>query len=324
MDADPLIVTKPSPEQGPLEQGPLETGPAEAAPAAPAAPAPAKATSQKPAPIKPAWRNAAIFGLVAFLAGLGVMGFILHYTGWFTPKPVATVTLPLATTAGGKQTPVVIVPGNSGTAAPAIDLDALSAREKDLSTRLADLEARTANVGMDARAASGYAARAEGLMIAFAARRQIDRGQPLGFLEGQLRERFGASQGPAVGAIIQAASEPVTIEDLRAGLDVIAPELTTGVTRDGWMGSFRRELGNLIVVHRADTPSPLPADRLTRARRMLQNGQVEAALAEVARMPGATQGGRWINAARRYIGARQALDAIETAAILGQAGAPAH
>jgi len=321
MDADPLIVTTPS-----LEQGPAEAAPAEPAPAAPtpAAPAPAKTTSEKPGSRKPAWRNAAILGVVAFLAGLGVMAFILHYAGWFAPKPVATVTLPLATTAGGKQTPVVIVPGNSGTAAPAIDLDALSAREKDLSTRLADLEARTANVSVDARAASGFATRAEGLMIAFAARRQIDRGQPLGFLEGQLRERFGTSQGPAVGAIIQAAGEPVTIEDLRAGLDVIAPELTSGVTKDGWMGSLRRELGNLIVLHRADTPSPLPADRLTRARRMLQNGQVEAALAEVARMPGATQGGRWINAARRYIGARQALDAIETAAIQGQARAPAH
>jgi len=310
MDADPLIVTTPA------EPAPVEP--------ALAAPAPARATSPKPARVKPVWRNAAILGMIAFLAGLGVMAFILHnYGGWFAPKPVATVTLPLATTASGKQTPVVIVPGNSGTAAPAIDLDALSAREKDLSTRLADLEARTANVGMDARAASGFATRAEGLMIAFAARRQIDRGQPLGFLEGQLRERFGASQGPAVGTIIQAAGDPVTIEDLRAGLDVIAPELTTGVIKDGWMGSFRRELGNLIVVHRADTPSPLPADRLTRARRMLQNGQVEAALAEVARMPGAAQGGRWINAARRYIGARQALDTIETAAIQGQA-APAR
>jgi hypothetical protein len=311
MDADPLIVTTP-PEPAPVEP-------------VPAVPAPAKAASLKAAPLTPAWRNAAILGVVAFLAGLGVMAFILHnYAGWFAPRPVATVTLPLATTAGGKQTPVVIVPGNSGTAAPAIDLDALSVREKDLSIRLADLEARSANIGVEARVASGFATRAEGLMVAFAARRQIDRGQPLGFLEEQLRERFGTNQGPAVGAIIQAAGEPVTIEDLRAGLDVIAPELTTGVAKDGWMGSFRRELGNLIVLHRADTPSPLPADRLTRARRMLQNGQVEAALAEVARMPGAAQGGRWINAARRYIGARQALDAIETAAIQGQASAPAR
>jgi len=310
MDADPLIETTP-----PAEPALAESAPAKAPPLASA--------SLKPTPLTPAWRNAAILGVIAFLAGLGVMAFVLHnYAGWFAPKPVATVTLPLATTAGGKQTPVVIVPGNSGTAAPAIDLDALSVRERDLSIRLADLEARTANVGVEARVASGYATRAEGLMIAFAARRQIDRGQPLGFLEEQLRERFGANQGQAVGTIIQAAGEPVTIEDLRAGLDVIAPELATGVTRDGWVGSFRRELGNLIVLHRADTPSPLPADRLTRARRMLQNGQVEAALAEVSRMPGAAQGGRWINAARRYIGARQALDAIETAAIQGQASVP--
>jgi len=306
MDADPQIVTTP----------PVEPAPAE--------PAPSQVASPKAPRPTPAWRNAAILGVIAFLAGLGVMAFALHnYAGWFAPKPVATVTLPLATTAGGKQTPVVIVPGNSGTAAPAIDLDALSVREKDLSIRLADLEARTANVGVEARVASGYATRAEGLMIAFAARRQIDRGQPLGFLEEQLRQRFGTNQGQAVGTIIQAAGEPVTIEDLRAGLDVIAPDLTTGIARDGWMGSLRRELGNLIVLHRADTPSPLPADRLTRARRMLQNGQVEAALAEVSRMPGAEQGGRWINAARRYIGARQALDAIETAAIQGQVSAPA-
>ena len=273
-----------------------------------------------PPPSKPAWRNAAILGVVAFLAGLGAMAFILHnYATWFAPKPVATVTLPLGTTAGGKQTPVVIVPGNASAPAPAIDLEALTVRENDLATRLADLEARTNNVGAEARVASGYATRAEGLMIAFAARRQIDRGLPLGYLEGQLRERFGATQPQAVGAIVQAAGEPVTIEDLRMGLDAIGPELATGAATDGWLTSFRRELGNLIVLHRADTPSPLPADRLTRARRLLQMGQVEAALAEVARMPGAAQGGRWISAARRYIGARQALDVIETAAIQGQA-----
>ena len=289
----------------------------------------------QPAPVKPAlfkraWRNAAILGVVAFLAGLAAMAFVLHnYASWFAPKPVATVTLPLGSSAGGKQTPVVIVPGNASAPAPAIDLEALTIRENDLATKLADLEARTNNVGAEARFASGYATRAEGLMIAFAARRQIDRGLALGYLEDQLRTRFGATQPQAVGTIVQAASEPVTIEDLRMGLDSIGPELATGAATDGWLTSFRRELGNLIVLHRADTPSPLPADRLTRARRMLQMGQVEAALAEVARMPGAAEGARWISAARRYIGARQALDTIETAAIQGDARAassrtPAH
>lgn len=311
----------------PIASAPTEPGPPKSAPLEPAPLRPAPGASIPVAPSAPTsgWRNVAILGAIAFIAGLGAMAVILHfYASWFTPRPVATVTVPLATTAGGgKQTPVVIVPSNGGVAAPAIDLTALTVRENDLAARLADLEARTANVGVEARVASGFATRAEGLMIAFAARRQIDRGQPLGFLEAQLRERFGANQGAAVGTIIQAAGDPVTIEDLRAGLDVIAPELATGVTKDGWIGSFRRELGNLIVLHRADTPSPLPADRLTRARRMLQNGQVEAALAEVARLPGAAQGSRWINAARRYIGARQALDTIETAAIQGQASVPA-
>lgn len=273
-------------------------------------------------PRKLGWRTVAILGGTAFLAGLAAMALVLHYfPQWFGAKPVATVTLPIAAGSDGKQTPVVIVPGTGTAPPPAIDLDALSTRENDLAARLADLEARTASVGSQARAASGYATRAEGLMIAFAARRQIDRGQPLGYLAEQLRDRFGPGQPQAAGTIIQAAQDPVTIEDLRVGLDAIAAELRTGAASDGWFTSFRRELGNLVVLHRADTPSPLPADRLARARRMLEAGQVEAALAEVARMPGAAQADRWTKAARRYIGARQALDAIETAAFLGQ-GAP--
>ena len=271
---------------------------------------------------KPGWRTAAILGAIAFLAGLAAMAIGLRmFPQWFAAAPVATVTLPIASTAGGDRTPVVIVPGSSGPAAPAIDLDALSARETELAARLADLEARTASVGGQARAASGYATRAEGLMIAFAARRQIDRGLPLGYLEEQLRGRFGPIQPQAVGTIVQAAQQPVTIEDLRVGLDAIAPELRTGVASEGWVASLGRELGNLIVLHRADTPSPLPADRLARARRTLEAGHVEAALAEVARMPGAARAEGWTSAARRYIGARNALDTIETAAIMGQ-GAP--
>jgi len=269
------------------------------------------------------WRTMAILGAVAFAAGLGAMALGLYaFPQWFGPKPVATVTLPIASTTDGKQrTPVVIVPGSGTAAPPAIDLDALSTRETELAARLTELEARTASVGGQARAASAYATRAEGLMIAFAARRQIDRGLPLGYIEEQLRERFGPIQPQATGTIIQAAQQPVTIEDLRVGLDAIAPDLKTGLSRDGWLGSLRRELGNLIVLHHADTPSPLPADRLTRARRTLEAGHVEAALAEVARMPGASSAERWTAAARRYIGARQALDTIETAAIMGQGAA---
>ncbi len=62
--------------------------------------------------------------------------------------------------------------------------------------------------------------------------------------------------------------------------------------------------------------------RRSRARRLLEAGQVEAARAEVARLPGAAQAGNWMDAARRYVLARQALDVIENTALIGQAGQP--
>jgi thioredoxin-like negative regulator of GroEL len=53
-----------------------------------------------------------------------------------------------------------------------------------------------------------------------------------------------------------------------------------------------------------------------RARRMLESGQVDGALAEVARLPGRDKAAAWMTAARRYIQARRALDVLETAAIV--------
>jgi thioredoxin-like negative regulator of GroEL len=77
-----------------------------------------------------------------------------------------------------------------------------------------------------------------------------------------------------------------------------------------------------VVLRKAGTPSPMPADRLSRARRLLAAGQVEAARAEVARLPGAGQAGNWMEAARRYVAARQALEVIENTALIGQPGQP--
>lgn len=265
------------------------------------------------APAKPRFRAPLIIGAIAFLAGIVAMAALFKYQShWFVAGESA---------AAKTQLPVVVVPPGSVTPGPApvIDLNALSSRETELAGRLADLEQRTARIGNDAQMASGYATRAESMMVAFAARRALDRGLALGYVEDQLRARFGATQPRAVAAILQAAREPVTVAELRASLDGIAPELVTGQASSGWLASLGRELGNLIVIHRADTPSPLPVDRLTRAKQMLEGGKVEAALGEVARMPGAPKAERWTSAARRYIGARRALDTIEAQAITGQA-----
>lgn len=269
-----------------------------------------------PAPVAPVTRPARgrsgpVVMLVAFLAGIAVMALlVVGRPEWIGLKRAESVT------AASGGTPVAIVPARTIAALPAIDLAALSGRENELAAKLAGLESRAAAIGTDAAHASGYATRAEGLMVAFAARRALDRGLGLGFLEDQLRDRFGASQPRAVATIVQAARDPVTIEDLRAGLDGVAPELVTAAATDGWLTSFRRELGSLFVLHRAGTPSPLPLDRVTRARRLIDAGQVEAALTEVAHTPGAARAEHWTSAARRYIEARRALDVIETAAIL--------
>lgn len=287
------------------------------------APHPHAAPPFNPPPFSPApvpvprrgmgWRMGVALGLIAFLIGVGAAAFLLTRFGkTLDEKQVATMTLPVS----NGQPPVVILPGKAGAPGPAIDVAALSSREAELAGKLDALEAREAVVGRDAQQAATYATRGEGLMVAFAARRALDRGLGLGFLESQLRTRFGATQAAAVATILQAARNPVTLEDLRAGLDGVAPELVTGVASSGWLQSLGRELRNLIVLRKASAPSPLPVDRVARAQRLLEAGQVEAALAEVSRTPGASQATRWTDAARRYITARHALDTIESAAIL--------
>lgn len=310
----------------PLPSGPLAAPPeaigVESVPAEPLRPrALPPFTPPPPTTSAPAlgWRMGVALGLIAFLVGVGATAVVMmRLAKPVETKTVATVTVPVGSNG---QTPVVIIPSKPNAPAQAIDLAALSSREAQLAANIGNLEARTAEVDRDSQRASGYATRGEGLMVAFAARRALDRGLNLGYLEGQLRERFGATQAPAVATVLQAAHDPVTLEDLRAGLDGIAPELMTGAS-GGWLSSLRREVGNLLVLRKAGTPSPLPIDRVARARRLLEAGQVEAALAEISRTPGAGQADRWTGAARRYIGARRALDAIEAAAISAPASQP--
>ncbi|MGQ0660062.1 hypothetical protein [Sphingosinicella sp.] len=261
--------------------------------------------------------------LLCFLLGLGAMGWLL--SRWeagarvlgiapeppsvvmAAPQPETTAPTPqraAPAVAPSGQTPIVIDP--------------------EIARRVAALEQRLGQVGSEARTASGDADRAEGLLVAFAARRAIDRGVSLGFLEALLRQRFGESQPQAVGMIIAAAREPVTLQELQVGLQEIGPALIGAGPEQGWWDAFMVELGSLITVRRENTPSPEPAERLRRATSRLEAGQAEVALAEVLRMPGREHGRDWIMRARRYVTARRALDAIETAALVEPRLAPAQ
>ncbi|MGX7894675.1 hypothetical protein [Tsuneonella sp. HG222] len=189
-----------------------------------------------------------------------------------------------------------------------------------LDSRVAAMEQRIANLDLQTQAAAGNAARAEGLLITFAARRAVDRGQPLGYLGDQLRLRFGDARPNAVNTVLDASEQPVTLDQLVAKLDGLAPALATATPRNGMMSWLGNELSSLFVVRREDTPSPQPQRRLERARMFLQSSRVEAAMAEVRNLPNAASAREWLAEADRYARVQRALDLLETTAILESRG----
>lgn len=271
------------------------------------------ASSDGVAPVKRLSLRALFIGAVLLLI-LGVVGGGWAMSRWLaSEKPPVTVVSDEPAVGGALAAigQAEVAAGGQAAAAPAVD------GAGGLAARVAELEQRLSRINLQAESASGNASRAEGLLVAFAVRRALDRGLSLGYLEAQLRLRFGDDQPNAVKTIIETSREPVTLEQLRAELDAIAPEL---VGRSGDKGSLwtglRRELGELFVVRPAGTQSPRATERLERARRYLAGGMVDQAIAEVEAMPGAAEAGDWLIDARRYHEARRALDLIETAAIL--------
>lgn len=271
-------------------------------------------------PPPPRSRVPLIVGIVAFAGGLLLAAWIL--TSWAPARDFLFGT-PAEQVAASPPPPA---PVQAAMAPPrATDASPVSADPSvaaALGARVGDIEARIDRVSERANAAGANAARAEGLLIAFAARRAIDRGLGLGYIEAQLRDRFGAAQPLAVAMVIDASRNPVTLEDLQLGLDDLAPGLTSGASAEGVWPSLRRELASVFVIRRAGKPSTEPGERLHYARRMLEAGQVEKAMVEIARLPGAGKANNWMSAARRYVRTRQALDVLETTAILQPRAAP--
>jgi hypothetical protein len=188
--------------------------------------------------------------------------------------------------------------------------------------RLATLENRVAAVENATAHAEGSAGRADALVVAFAARRAIDRGVALGYLENLLVDRFGAQHQAAVATIVTASHQPVRLDDLISEYDSLGPELRRGGPQDSWWTNLRRELGSVVELHSASRPSANPEARYERARQRLASANVDEALAETMRLPGASRAGDWTARARRYIAAHRALDEIESAALLPPPSAP--
>ena len=200
--------------------------------------------------------------------------------------------------------------------APQPVLTAGAAPNAAAAEQLAMLEARLRNVENATQRNAGSVGRADALLVAFASRRAIDRGVQLGYLETLLAERFGAQHPVAVATIITAARNPITLDDLTNDYARLDGELRRGAPDEGLWQGLRREMGGLVAVRRASAPSPKPEARYERAMARLDQGQVDVALAETMRLPGASRAGPWIAKARRYVAAHRALDEVESSALL--------
>jgi hypothetical protein len=135
-----------------------------------------------------------------------------------------------------------------------------------------------------------------------------------------LIDRFGQQHQQAVATVITQSRQPVRLNDLTSEYEALGPELRRGGPQDNWWTNFKRELGTMVELHRADKPAVNPDARYQRAMRHLSSGEVDQALAETMRLPGAAYAQDWVNKARRYIAAHRALDEIESAALLTGAG----
>jgi len=255
--------------------------------------------------------------LLAFVAGLALMGWVLtrsgtadHWLGLVRTTEVPKPAPPPPVTVQREALP----PAPQAEAPPAAA--AGSASDPELLRRVNRMEEKVTQLDLQSRAAVGNADRAESLLVAFAARRALDRGLGLGYLETLLRQRFAATEPQAVATIFTAARSPVTLEQLQSELQDLTPKLTGGGPDQGWWEAFRTELAGLISIRKEGTPSPLPSEHLRRAQSSLQAGQVDVALVEVSRLPGRANAADWIEKARRYVGARRALDTIETSALM--------
>ena len=218
----------------------------------------------------------------------------------------------------GRPAPMALASAQPVPAAVPIPVPALAAPSPDAAARVVALEARLARVENATARAEGSAGRADALLVAFAARRAIDRGVSLGYLEPLLAERFGPTHPQAVATIVTAARQPVRLDQLNAEFALLAPRLKAAPPGTGLWQNIRRELGGLVAIRRADQPSQRAVPTYDRAAARLNAGQVDQALAEAMRLPGIEAAPAFVAGARRHIAAHRALDQLEGAALLAR------
>lgn len=279
-------------------------------------------------------RGPLIASAASFLLGGAVVGYFLWYYDaepTEDPAPIAsagpaapspTPVAPPSVAVAPSPTPLAEALEEADTPEEAVEaVTRVAEQQGGLDQRLAAAEQRLTRLDIQAQAAAGNAARAEALLIAFATRRLIERGDELGYLADQLRLRFGDERPNAVNTIISfSRSDPaIRLDGLLARLDGLGPQLQQRSEGPSW-DAFTRELSELFVIRRESTPSSQPQRRLDRARFAMEQGRYRSAIEEVRALPGADRAEAWIADAERFAAVMEALENIEAAAVLDQRG----
>jgi hypothetical protein len=252
----------------------------------------------------------------AFLLGIGLTFLLLRGSEWrpsdlFSISQEATPIAAVPLT--GAPTPSRSTPDSAVQVAERVEQ--VEQQAGGIDSRVAALEQQLDHLQMQSQAAASFAVRSENMLIAFASRRALERGQPLGYLADQLRLRFSETHPNAVQTIIDAAASPVSLDELLVQLDALGGRLQEVPAETDLLTRIRAQASRLFSIRSEDTPSPVAQERLTRARAALANGQVERAIGEVRQLPGAPLATGWLQQAQAYADAQRALEVLEAASV---------
>jgi hypothetical protein len=255
-------------------------------------------------PAKPSWKRRAILPLLFFVGGVGATGWAMTQTEF--GRSLFGGDAPLGVSTAAAPSPVTLAPAPN--ASPSLNDDA---------ARIAALEARLARVeSAGPGTSSAPSARSEGLLLAFAARRALELGLPLGSLEQELEAAFGRTQPHMVAAVVAAARAPVTLAQLQADLPPLAERLSSGGDQGLWT-RFTNSMTGLISVRPSGSAPQDPALLAAQAKSAMASGDIAAALQAVSRLPDRALAADWMASARRYAEGQRALSALEKTALSG-------
>jgi len=269
------------------------------------------------------FRNIAILIVCAFIGGSVAAGWAITKYDLFQNEQSSETTNDKAalehTSDAISINPKIIDSDNDITAKKDAETN-LSNQNNNLNDQLINervetLDNRLSRINVQAQKVSGNTNRTEAMLIAFAARRAIDSGSPLGYIENELRAKFANSNAEDVKAIIEAGKSPVRLSVLQNQLDISSDALLSANADNSSWDLFKKEMRELIVIRKSGSQPPQPERRLARIKTALANRDINTAVAEMERMPGAAKAQGWINLAVRYMRVQNALDAIEKTAI---------